>query len=835
MVLQGGVECRVAVRTIPREKSLRKSGQAIFAPPAADSASIGMSRKLFELCNRGDTVMRRQEIVSVIVVLCSCLALGNLAPARAADPGDEYWSPAYYQAGVAGYLYTMLSQPGAVYVGGSFNAITDVAAANVARLEMSGGQITQVVPLGAGFDNQVKALCIHDGDIIAVGSFIKSGATTLNKVGRWDGADWQPLGDGLPDVWPNCVASFQGQIYAGKYRWDGANWSQLFDTNSGVTTLTVHDGLLYVGGNFTEVAGQPQDHVFAWDGAQILSLGNGFPFDIVSASAGSAGVVFAGRENYGLGQVARWDGATWTVELDSTIVRAVTYYGTDLVADASLYQGGGMFTPSLHTNQGGTWHSLGHFYTGVFVEHDGILLAKAATGVEPGVLSPGLIAYNGVHLQGVFPAASGFDGRFRSLAPLGDSVLVGGDFRIADGQEFDGSALASPGQWSRWGNRSDLPVSPDGTFSDIAVVGSQMYAVYDYSDYDVSVQILTQLVWDGTALIWQPVDTGTWFSGILQTVGGELFNVNYGTGVSQIDLVTGVATPVPGFDVNGTVYGTCDYLGTLTVCGSFSTNNGAPSSSVIRNVNGTWEDVGDLPAGLRTLAVEPMDGVRLAASRWVASGLWQVSIFDGETWSTLPGDFDGTVSSLVYHRGRLIAGGSFDHAGLVPAPGVAVWTGDQWAPIGSGLEGRAYGRVTDMASVGDDLYVVGGFVATGGHPSAGFARWSGDPALITGAPSAVPDNLPTAAHLLGDAFPNPFNPRTVVSFTAPQAGRVQIGIFDLRGNRVRELVNEDFAAGSYSRTWNGLDDAGQAMPSGVYFARMLTGGAAEAVKLTLVR
>ena len=70
---------------------------------------------------------------------------------------------------------------------------------------------------------------------------------------------------------------------------------------------------------------------------------------------------------------------------------------------------------------------------------------------------------------------------------------------------------------------------------------------------------------------------------------------------------------------------------------------------------------------------------------------------------------------------------------------------------------------------------------------------------------------------------------------APVDGPVRIGIFDIRGSRVRELVNENFAAGTYSRIWNGLDDNGAALPSGIYFARMLSGNQVDTVKLTLVR
>ncbi len=777
--------------------------------------------------------MNRRTLLLALLVCSSGLMLGNVAAGLAADPGNECWSTDYYPAGVSGNVMTMLSRPGAVYVGGAFSAITDVPTSNVARLDMSGGVITQVVPLGAGLDNQVKALCEHDGYIIAGGYFGNSGTTTLNRVARWDGLAWQPLGNGLPGVGVQAVASYQDQVYAGSYRFDGTDWENLFQTDGSITAMLVHDGLLYVGGSFTEAQGQAVANVFAWNGAQILALGAGFPKPVYAMTAGPAGVVFSGSEDFGWGQVSRWDGEAWTAELENTIVKDIAYLGDDLIVSANLYLGGNMFAQALRSNAGGTWHTIGDFYAGPMVEHEGRLLVKASAGAVPGILSPGLIGYDGANLQGVFPPANGFSTGFECLAGLGSGLVVGGNFVIADGEECDGSAVVSPGGWDRWGNCSDLVTSFPGSFTDLAAVGMEFFGVYSYVDYDVGIDILVKSVWDGQVQQWQELDPGTWFAGTLQTVGTELFNVGYG-GVNQVDLEVGTTTPLPGLDLNGGVYGTCDYLGTMTICGSFTTNNDLPVSNVLRYVDGAWVNVGDPLPGLRVIAVAPLDGGQLAASTWV-DGVWRVSVFDGVGWSTLPGDFDGTVSHLIFHGDRLFAAGSFDSVGPVWSPGISIWTGDQWAPVGTGLRGGSYGRVVDVVSAGDNLYLAGSFTWAGGNPSVGFAKWSGDPTLFTGALSGVPDQTPAAARLLEDAYPNPFNPRTSVNFFVPATGLVRIGIFDMRGHKVRDLVNESFTEGSYARIWNGLDDSGQTLPSGVYFARMLTGKHLESVKLTLVR
>jgi plastocyanin len=68
---------------------------------------------------------------------------------------------------------------------------------------------------------------------------------------------------------------------------------------------------------------------------------------------------------------------------------------------------------------------------------------------------------------------------------------------------------------------------------------------------------------------------------------------------------------------------------------------------------------------------------------------------------------------------------------------------------------------------------------------------------------------------LGQNYPNPFNPATVISFELPVASNVTLKIYNLIGQEVSEIVNENLAAGSYSKTWNAAS-----MPSGVYFYRM---------------
>jgi hypothetical protein len=94
-----------------------------------------------------------------------------------------------------------------------------------------------------------------------------------------------------------------------------------------------------------------------------------------------------------------------------------------------------------------------------------------------------------------------------------------------------------------------------------------------------------------------------------------------------------------------------------------------------------------------------------------------------------------------------------------------------------------------------------------------------DYSLVFGEPgiSAV-DDTPRLAASIGN-HPNPFNPMTTISFALTDAGRAKVRIYDTQGRLVRTLVDEDLNAGTHTRTWQGRDDQGRQVASGVYLAR----------------
>jgi len=88
---------------------------------------------------------------------------------------------------------------------------------------------------------------------------------------------------------------------------------------------------------------------------------------------------------------------------------------------------------------------------------------------------------------------------------------------------------------------------------------------------------------------------------------------------------------------------------------------------------------------------------------------------------------------------------------------------------------------------------------------------------------------------LGQNHPNPFNPSTVLSYALPEAGRMELVVYDVRGRRVAVLVNGLMPAGEHRVEWGGLDDSGRPVASGVYLARLAVGAKIKTRKIVLAR
>ena len=160
--------------------------------------------------------------------------------------------------------------------------------------------------------------------------------------------------------------------------------------------------------------------------------------------------------------------------------------------------------------------------------------------------------------------------------------------------------------------------------------------------------------------------------------------------------------------------------------------------------------------------------------------------------------------------------------------------------------GKVAGVRIDSAGAGGKVILMGfGFEAITPEPTrrSVLQRIVGylDGSIVVGVNEPPGDHIPDTFSLAQN-YPNPFNPVTTILYNVPVRSFIQIAIFNVVGGRVRTLVSEIRSPGDYALRWDGSNDAGEALPSGVYFYQ-LTGVNTEGIsrpftstkKLLLIR
>jgi hypothetical protein len=84
-------------------------------------------------------------------------------------------------------------------------------------------------------------------------------------------------------------------------------------------------------------------------------------------------------------------------------------------------------------------------------------------------------------------------------------------------------------------------------------------------------------------------------------------------------------------------------------------------------------------------------------------------------------------------------------------------------------------------------------------------------------------------------YPNPFNPKTSIQFNLPEDTNIDLSIFNVKGQKIKTLISDNYAEGTHKIEWNGSDDSGKAVSSGIYYYRLKTGSKIESRKMILLK
>lgn len=99
---------------------------------------------------------------------------------------------------------------------------------------------------------------------------------------------------------------------------------------------------------------------------------------------------------------------------------------------------------------------------------------------------------------------------------------------------------------------------------------------------------------------------------------------------------------------------------------------------------------------------------------------------------------------------------------------------------------------------------------------------------------SIENNEITTPSYLVQNYPNPFNPTTTIEFSIQNNSNVELGIYNIKGQKVKTLVNDNFEKGIHSILWNGNDESGDSVSSGVYMYKLNVNGKTEIVRKCLL-
>lgn len=321
---------------------------------------------------------------------------------------DSQWTDMGGLPGPDGEIHSMVvDRSGNVYVGGDFSAIGNVKANKIAKWDGSSWS-----PLGSGIDGRlVLSLAVSGTDLYAGGWFNTAGGKPANNVAKWDGKAWSPLGDGVDDLVFTVAVSGRNVYVGGVFtmaggkamesiaQWDGSSWSALGSgLDNWVVSLFVSGTDLYAGGSFTVAGGIEANHIAKWDGTTWSSLGSGMNGDVLAYAVRGSDLYVGGEFTKAGGndanRIAKWDGSKWS-SLGS---------GTDHWVWALEQSGTDLYAGGTFTNAGGA--VVNHV-----AKWDGKTWSALGSGVTGGEKT-----------------------KVGALAVSGTNLYAGGNFNLAGGK-----------------------------------------------------------------------------------------------------------------------------------------------------------------------------------------------------------------------------------------------------------------------------------------------------------------------------------------------------------------------------------------------------------------
>lgn len=725
-----------------------------------------------------------------------------------------------------------------IYLGGEFRVD------NKYYLVVKWNRLTQTLtPLGGEMSGNLKVydMAIMAGEIYVVTSLREPYWETSNQVKKWDGQKWSVIGTSRgkhPRMGSSitALATKGHELYVGgsfNYidsvhassiaKWDGVSWSALAGglkrrdyynawSTAEVIDIAVQGENLYVGGDFDKAGTKLTSNIAKWNGRAWQTLGEGIAQRVEVLAVSPEQEVYVGGSlhinNYSpLGLLRKWDGKQWS-DLGRGVngpVRALHLRGNNLYVGGEFGVAGEVVSRNL-----ARWNTLSNTW----------------------------FVIGGVHGKGA-------SGEINAMALFKDDLYVGGDFTAIGVRRIQGLM--------RWDGKHWFKVG-DGIIGSIqAIAIKNRHEIYVSGRFSLHENQRQDRIakWDGKTWI-ELGEAPSSYAQMLAVCGNDVY----------------FATDRAVFKWDGqkwNIFAQTSHSDRQPRVHAMITHNNA------LYVGGHFESLGDPAAPIANLA------------KW-----------NGRTWSEVGAKIHDTVTDIEAFGNELYITGTFYQIGNLPIiDGVAKWDGQNWialaAPkatsrnmtmprlainnsgvfgVGSNSlyklhEGRwtslGYCKgpfddnrnpttiqwINALVARNEEVYIGGYFLSVhGGKSNArsyNIALWHSSPHGLAASTASSNDFVESAEEqntaadvpadfLLAQNYPNPFNAATIISYGLPETRQVELAVYNLSGERVATLVHGLQEAGSHQARF-----AGDHLPSGTYFYRLIAGEFQQTRKLLLVK
>ena len=135
----------------------------------------------------------------------------------------------------------------------------------------------------------------------------------------------------------------------------------------------------------------------------------------------------------------------------------------------------------------------------------------------------------------------------------------------------------------------------------------------------------------------------------------------------------------------------------------------------------------------------------------------------------------------------------------------------------------------------ENFFVLGEPIVTSEISGGTYSGAIGFLTIIDTITSVEDENIIPEKFYLKQNYPNPFNPETTIAFNLPNKSKVCLEIFNIKGQKVITLINEEKETGFHKIIWNGRDSNNRKVSSGVYFYRIITEKNEKIKKMILIK